>query len=431
MTYSGILKNAAGAPVTTSTNITFRLYTTSSGGTPVWFETVSVTPGADGWFSAALGTTTALVPTMPATMGQDLYLSLQVGTDTEFTQRARVTPSGSALAVDWSGVQGKPTCATGQFLTLDTTTDSLVCLTPAGGAGGGVTSVSAAAGTPITVATGTTTPVLSMPAASAAGSGYLSSGDWSTFSAKAPIANPTFSGVVNAPTVNANSFVGALTGNVTGNATTATTAVTAQVASTVAAGAIKPSNLNTSTAGGPAFGQVPSSGGAGGAATDAFTWVTPVTPPSTGACVAPQVLTWNGSALSCVSLTASASVPAYASVTAAGAGTGALMSTAASVTFTLAAAGKVLLLADVNFWGGGPACTGIARLTIDGVGDDTTLGWVSVPAVTSGNNSGSYATSKLVTSMAAGSHTVILQWATGAALCSSAMNPHVNAIVLN
>ena len=133
MTYSGFLKSAAGAPVTTSTNITFRLYTTSSGGTAIWTDTVAVTPGADGWFSAPLG---ILNPLLPAIMGQDLYLSLQVGSDTEFTQRARVTPSGSALAVDWSGVQGKPSsCPAGQYLTIDGT-GSLLCATPAAGGGG-------------------------------------------------------------------------------------------------------------------------------------------------------------------------------------------------------------------------------------------------------------------------------------------------------
>jgi hypothetical protein len=179
MTYSGILKSAAGTPVTTSTNITFRLYTASSGGTAIWNDTVAVTPGADGWFSAPLG---ILNPLVPSTLGQDLYLSLQVGTDVEFTQRARVTPSGSALAVDWSGVQGKPTCATGQYLTLNGS-GGLLCSAPAGGTGG-VTSVGVTA--PVTNSGSSTAPVIGMGAASTSANGYLSSGDWSTFNAKAP-----------------------------------------------------------------------------------------------------------------------------------------------------------------------------------------------------------------------------------------------------
>jgi hypothetical protein len=347
MTYSGILKTAAGVPVTASTNITFRLYTTSSGGTAVWNDSVAVTPGADGWFSAALGIVNPLVP---ANLGQDLYLSLQVGTDAEFTQRARVTPSGSALAVDWSGVQGKPTCATGQFLTLDTTTGNLVCLAPTGGTGGltsvataaplagtgvsgapvtltpcpngqilqssgsawsciatptggaggtgTVTSVSVAALTPITVATGTTTPVLSMLAAGTSTNGYLSAIDWNAFNAKAPTANPVFSGTVSASTVSATTFVGSLSGNASTatSATTATTATTALTANSVIPNVITPSDLITVTA--PSAGQVPARGE--GASADTFTWVTPLTAPAAATCAPGQVLTWNGSATSCV-----------------------------------------------------------------------------------------------------------------------------------
>jgi hypothetical protein len=258
MTYSGILKSAAGTPVTTSTNITFRLYTASSGGTAIWNDTVAVTPGADGWFSAPLG---ILNPLVPSTLGQDLYLSLQVGTDVEFTQRARVTPSGSALAVDWSGVQGKPTCATGQYLTLNGS-GGLLCSAPAGGTGG-LTSVLTAApvsgnglsGSPVTLApcpagqilqsngtswsciatptggtggvtsVGVTAPVtntgtasvpnIGVGLASDISSGIITAADFTAFNAKAPTNNPTFTGTVTAPT-----FVGSLSGN----AATASTA---------------------------------------------------------------------------------------------------------------------------------------------------------------------------------------------------------------
>jgi len=53
---------------------------------------------------------------------------------------------------------------------------------PATPSSGGVTSVTGTA--PISVATGTTTPVVSMAAASAGASGYLASSDWNTFNAK-------------------------------------------------------------------------------------------------------------------------------------------------------------------------------------------------------------------------------------------------------
>lgn len=139
MTYSGYLKTSGGSPVTVATSITFRLYASAGGGASVWSETVSVTPNPDGWFSAVIGTT---MPLPFGILNQDLYLSLQVNTDAEFAQRARVTPSPSALTVDWGGVQGKPTCTAGAYLTLDGTTGNLLCQIPPAG-GGGVSTVSA------------------------------------------------------------------------------------------------------------------------------------------------------------------------------------------------------------------------------------------------------------------------------------------------
>jgi hypothetical protein len=64
--------------------------------------------------------------------------------------------------------------------------------------GGTVTSVSGTA--PVSVATGTTTPVISMAAATTSVNGYLTSTDWTTFNNKAPTASPTFTGVPAVPT---------------------------------------------------------------------------------------------------------------------------------------------------------------------------------------------------------------------------------------
>jgi hypothetical protein len=103
------------------------------------------------------------------------------------------------------------------------------------------------------------------------------------------------------------------------------------------------------------------------------------------------------------------------------------------VDFTLAAASKVLFLADLNLWGpAGVGCIGAARLTIDGANDDATLSYLTLPAVVN-NSGGSLATSKLVTPMAAGSHTALLQDGSSGipALCNIAMNPHLTVLVLN
>lgn len=244
MTYSGYLKTSAGAPVAVATDLTFRLYTASSGGAVAWSETVSVTPSADGWFSAVIGTTTALPFSI---LDQDLYLSLQVGSDAELTERARVTPSHAALTVDWSGVQGKPTCAAGAFLTLDGG-GGLTCTAPPGA---GVASVGATA--PL-VSSGGANPVLSLTSLCANGSVLKSgAGGWAcaadldsggtvtavtagTGLVTTPAGGITTSGTVAIDTTAVpllfagnNVFSGMVTatnfvGNLSGNATSASTA---------------------------------------------------------------------------------------------------------------------------------------------------------------------------------------------------------------
>jgi hypothetical protein len=67
-----------------------------------------------------------------------------------------------------------------------------------GGGGGSVTTVSGT--TPITVTTGSTTPVISMAPASTSANGYLSSTDWNAFNAKVSSVNPSFTGMPLAPT---------------------------------------------------------------------------------------------------------------------------------------------------------------------------------------------------------------------------------------
>ena len=67
ISYQGVLDDG-GAPVTSATALTFRLYATPSGGTERWTETQTVTPDADGVFSARLGVATPLRETFRAQM---------------------------------------------------------------------------------------------------------------------------------------------------------------------------------------------------------------------------------------------------------------------------------------------------------------------------------------------------------------------------
>lgn len=91
---------------------------------------------------------------------------------------------GTNVASDFVIKTGIPTCSAGQFLTWDGT--NLTCAT-AGTGSGTVTSVSGTA--PIAVATGTTTPVISIAKADASTNGYLASTDWATFNGKQAAGN--------------------------------------------------------------------------------------------------------------------------------------------------------------------------------------------------------------------------------------------------
>jgi hypothetical protein len=161
LTYAGYLQDAAGQPVATATTITFRFYPAATGGAPVWEDVVTVTPGADGWFSAVLGASAGNALDA-ADFGQQLWLALQVATDAqEMTPRARIGASPYALTVDWAGVQGKPAsypvdpaavqsrvtgaCGAGQFMTGVNQDGTVACADDASGAGD-VTGVAAGAG---------------------------------------------------------------------------------------------------------------------------------------------------------------------------------------------------------------------------------------------------------------------------------------------
>ncbi|MEM6289526.1 MAG: hypothetical protein AAF845_20470, partial [Bacteroidota bacterium] len=71
--FQGVLQDG-GVSVTTSTDVTFRLFEAASGGSAVWTETQTVTPDADGAFAVRLGAGTAL----PDDVGRPLWLEVAV-----------------------------------------------------------------------------------------------------------------------------------------------------------------------------------------------------------------------------------------------------------------------------------------------------------------------------------------------------------------
>jgi hypothetical protein len=153
LTYTGYLKTPAGVPVSASTNLTFRFYDAAAAGNTLYTKQLSVVPGSDGWFSVVLDTP----PGFPS-FSADLYIGITVESEPELAPRTRLTPSPSALAVDWGGVQGRPaTCPAGQFLTLDAG-GALACAASGGVASVGVSPplvASGSAANPVIGLTGT------------------------------------------------------------------------------------------------------------------------------------------------------------------------------------------------------------------------------------------------------------------------------------
>jgi len=93
LNYQGKLTDNSGNPVRDSTySITFRLFTTLTGGTPFWTETQNVQT-TNGLFNVLLGSTTA-IDSMPQV--GNCYLEMQVNPNPAMTPRIRIVSSAYA-----------------------------------------------------------------------------------------------------------------------------------------------------------------------------------------------------------------------------------------------------------------------------------------------------------------------------------------------
>lgn len=92
----GVLQKTTGMAVEDGDYaITFKLYTTESGGTPVWSETQSDVEVVGGVYGVQLGSVTPLnIP-----FDQVYYLGLTVGTGTEHFPRTKLTAAPYALSL--------------------------------------------------------------------------------------------------------------------------------------------------------------------------------------------------------------------------------------------------------------------------------------------------------------------------------------------
>ncbi len=93
MSYQGVLTDGAGTPVAdNSYSLTFRMYTTASGGSEIWIETQSVQV-TGGIFSVILGSSNPLAVAFDTAY----WLSVSVDGGSEFTPRRPLTAAAYAL----------------------------------------------------------------------------------------------------------------------------------------------------------------------------------------------------------------------------------------------------------------------------------------------------------------------------------------------
>lgn len=96
LSVQGTIQRSTGATVDDGEySLTFKLYTTESGGTAVWSETQSDVQITGGVYSVVLGT----VEPLTAAFDQTYYLGITVGSGAELTPRARLTSSPYALSL--------------------------------------------------------------------------------------------------------------------------------------------------------------------------------------------------------------------------------------------------------------------------------------------------------------------------------------------
>lgn len=96
LSVQGTVQKSTGAAVDDGDySLTFKLYTTETGGNPVWSETQGQVNIVGGVYSVTLGTVTPLT----AAFDQTYYLGITVGSGAELTPRARLTSSPYALSL--------------------------------------------------------------------------------------------------------------------------------------------------------------------------------------------------------------------------------------------------------------------------------------------------------------------------------------------
>lgn len=143
--FNGVLRDAAGKPLSGPLTVTFALYSVEAGGDPLWFETQSVQADEQGRYTSLIGAMhTDGLPMDLFTSGEARWLGVQVGTEAEQKPRVLLLSVPYALkAADAETLGGMPPSAFVRTDVWPTTSGAGV----AGAAGTPVGSYESAGGT--------------------------------------------------------------------------------------------------------------------------------------------------------------------------------------------------------------------------------------------------------------------------------------------
>jgi hypothetical protein len=78
VSFSGVLTNLNGEPLSSVVGVTFTLRKESVGGTPLWLETQNVYPHKSGHYTVLLGLTSNGLPSELLVAGEPRWLGVQV-----------------------------------------------------------------------------------------------------------------------------------------------------------------------------------------------------------------------------------------------------------------------------------------------------------------------------------------------------------------
>ncbi len=108
LNFQGRLTDSLGNPITTSTNMQFRLYNVANGGTPLYQTgACSITPDQDGIFNVIIGSDCGFeIPNSVFTENTSIYLGVTIGADSEMIPRQPIANVGYAINAET--LQGFP-----------------------------------------------------------------------------------------------------------------------------------------------------------------------------------------------------------------------------------------------------------------------------------------------------------------------------------